>query len=207
MDDYLTKPIRVHELVAASTDAARRRPFARGSRWVGRRACRPRGTGQVRRGRGRRRGVRHRLIEQFGTDAPALLASGHAALAAGDADELRRAAHTLKSKAATFGALRLADRNRALEEAAKAGDVEACAPLVDPTRPRTRGRAGCSPSRMEGARVGLHHLTPADRPPNPGEPAPWIVTSVLRVTSLGDARKPTNDPVGHTSARRYAAHA
>jgi HPt (histidine-containing phosphotransfer) domain-containing protein len=72
------------------------------------------------------------LIEQFRSDAPELLASARSALAAGDAAELRRAAHTLKSNAATFGAGRLADRSRALEEAAKSGDLEACAPMIEP---------------------------------------------------------------------------
>ena len=38
--------------------------------------------------------------------------------------EVRRAAHTLKSNAATFGAHGLADRSRALEEAARAGVLE-----------------------------------------------------------------------------------
>ena len=40
-----------------------------------------------------------------------------------DAGEVRRAAHTLKSNAATFGAQALSDRSRELEEAAKAEDL------------------------------------------------------------------------------------
>ena len=42
---------------------------------------------------------------------------------AGDTEAVRRAAHTLKSNAATFGATALADRCRALESAAKDGDL------------------------------------------------------------------------------------
>jgi HPt (histidine-containing phosphotransfer) domain-containing protein len=64
------------------------------------------------------------LIEQFLGDSPALVASARTGLEAGDADEVRRAAHTLKSNAATFGANELADRARTLEMAAKDGRLE-----------------------------------------------------------------------------------
>ena len=72
------------------------------------------------------------LIDQFGADAPALLLEARTALDAGDAPTLRRAAHTLKSNAATFGARSLAEESRALEEAAKSGDLGACAPMLEP---------------------------------------------------------------------------
>ncbi len=39
-------------------------------------------------------------------------------------DEVRRAAHTLKSNAATFGANELADRSSRLEAAARAGSLD-----------------------------------------------------------------------------------
>ena len=64
------------------------------------------------------------LIEQFVTDSPALVAAARRGLEAGDADEVRRAAHTLKSNAATFGANELADRSSRLEAAAKAGGLD-----------------------------------------------------------------------------------
>lgn len=55
------------------------------------------------------------LVETFAGEAPAMLAELHAAQAAGAAERFRRAAHSLKSNANTFGALRLAEGARALE--------------------------------------------------------------------------------------------
>jgi len=64
------------------------------------------------------------LVEQFIADTPGLVTAARAGLESGDVDEVRRAAHTLKSNAATFGALELAERSRRLEEDAKAGAIE-----------------------------------------------------------------------------------
>ncbi|MFN8428103.1 MAG: Hpt domain-containing protein [Anaerolineales bacterium] len=55
------------------------------------------------------------LIDTFLDDAPKLAAEMHAALAAQDSDSFRRAAHSLKSNAATFGATRLAELTKRLE--------------------------------------------------------------------------------------------
>ncbi len=55
------------------------------------------------------------LVETFASEAPAMLAELRAAQTAGAAERLRRAAHSLKSNAHTFGALRLAEGARALE--------------------------------------------------------------------------------------------
>ena len=133
MDDYLTKPIRVDELVAAIKRAPRGRETS---------VAEPKGSdvasidrdvlARLADGVGGDAAFVSELIGQFGTDAPELLASARRALAAGDVAELRRAAHTLKSNAATFGAGPLADRSRALEEAAKGGDMNACAALIEP---------------------------------------------------------------------------
>jgi HPt (histidine-containing phosphotransfer) domain-containing protein len=71
------------------------------------------------------------LIDQFVADTPSLVAAARAGLEDGDADEVRRAAHTLKSNAATFGADDLAERSAALEEAAKRGALEDGAAAVD----------------------------------------------------------------------------
>lgn len=48
-------------------------------------------------------------------EAPQMLAELRDALAAGSAERFRRAAHSLKSNAMTFGALRLGEAARALE--------------------------------------------------------------------------------------------
>jgi len=67
------------------------------------------------------------LVDTFVADAPPLLA----ALRGDDVDEVRRAAHTLKSNGATFGATHFAELCRELEEQAKTGDLTAASELAD----------------------------------------------------------------------------
>ena len=55
------------------------------------------------------------LIDTFLEDAPKLLAEMKSALATGNVDSFRRASHSLKSNAATFGAGRLAELAKELE--------------------------------------------------------------------------------------------
>jgi HPt (histidine-containing phosphotransfer) domain-containing protein len=59
------------------------------------------------------------LVETFLADAPGQLAALHT----GEVNEVRRAAHTLKSNGATFGAGHFSDLCRQLEEQAKRGDL------------------------------------------------------------------------------------
>lgn len=63
------------------------------------------------------------LIDAFLDDAPAQLEAIRGAAAAGETDAIVRPAHTLKSSAATFGAMALADRCRELEAGARAGTL------------------------------------------------------------------------------------
>jgi len=55
------------------------------------------------------------LARTFLEEAPRMIEQMNAALAAGDAETFRRAAHSLKSNSATFGALGLAQASRELE--------------------------------------------------------------------------------------------
>lgn len=55
------------------------------------------------------------LVDTFAEEAPQMLAEMRSALAAGDADRYRRAAHSLKSNSQTFGAARLGAAARAQE--------------------------------------------------------------------------------------------
>jgi HPt (histidine-containing phosphotransfer) domain-containing protein len=71
------------------------------------------------------------LIDAFLEDAPAQLAALRSALKQGDAEEARRAAHTLKSNSATFGASSLMEVSRELEAAAARGELDGAAALVD----------------------------------------------------------------------------
>ena len=55
------------------------------------------------------------LVDTFLEEAPRMIEQMTAALAAGDTEKFRRAAHSLKSNSATFGALALAKASRELE--------------------------------------------------------------------------------------------
>jgi len=132
MNDYLAKPIRVDELVAAIKRTPRREsgtsvPTPTNSDSpIDRRVL-----SRLAEGTGGDVEFVAELIEQFVTDAPELVAAARAGLEAGDPVEVRRAAHTLKSNAATFGAHGLAERSRELEEAAKRGALDDGAARVE----------------------------------------------------------------------------
>ncbi len=125
MDDYITKPIRPDELVAA----IRRAPSAdteptpvpsddeAGPIDVAtlRRFAETMGDDDP--------GFVQEMIDQFLADAPGLVDALRAGVASEDAEAVRRAAHTLKSNANTFGAIGLGERCAALEVAAKGGDL------------------------------------------------------------------------------------
>jgi PAS domain S-box-containing protein len=64
------------------------------------------------------------LLQNFFKDAPKLIAEARRTLAQGQTVELRRSAHTLKSSAATFGAMRLSALARELEFKARDGALE-----------------------------------------------------------------------------------
>jgi HPt (histidine-containing phosphotransfer) domain-containing protein len=59
-----------------------------------------------------------------------LLATLRSSLDDGNGEELRRAAHTLKSNGATLGAKEFAELCRTLEQRAKAGELDDAAELV-----------------------------------------------------------------------------
>ena len=125
MNDYVAKPIRPGELVAA----IRRTPSRRSSAAAGpadgaRPAVDAAVLARLAESMGGDDAFVAELIEQFVTDSPALVEAARRGLEEGDADEVRRAAHTLKSNAATFGANELADRSSRLETDAKAGALD-----------------------------------------------------------------------------------
>ena len=66
------------------------------------------------------------LVDTLVAEAPGMQAELRTAWAAGAADRFRRAAHSLKTNAQTFGALRLTDAARGLELHGLPPD---CAPL------------------------------------------------------------------------------
>ena len=64
------------------------------------------------------------MLDTFFDDSPRQLEAARAGLAAGDVEAVRRAAHSLKSNCANFGALALSGQCRELEMLAKSGSLE-----------------------------------------------------------------------------------
>ena len=64
------------------------------------------------------------LIDAFLDDAPNLLAQMKSALVGKDAESFRRAAHSMKSNAATFGAMELSALAKELENLARENNLE-----------------------------------------------------------------------------------
>jgi HPt (histidine-containing phosphotransfer) domain-containing protein len=124
MNDYLAKPIRVDELVAAIKRTPRREGVSIAPAATKDGPIDATVLARLAEGTGDDADFVSELIQQFVADAPGLIAAARDGLERGDAEEVRRAAHTLKSNAATFGAHELAERSRALEEAAKQSALE-----------------------------------------------------------------------------------
>jgi CheY-like chemotaxis protein/HPt (histidine-containing phosphotransfer) domain-containing protein len=122
MDDYVAKPIRPYELAEA---LGRVRPAADG----GGVSLEPAAVESLRELGGDE--FLREVIETFLEDAPTLIATLRASLERGDAEELRRAAHSLKSNGQTFGAGDFAGLCRELEERAKRHELDGASGLID----------------------------------------------------------------------------
>jgi len=70
------------------------------------------------------------LIDTFLRDTPRLVEAARRGLEHGQTDEVRRAAHTLKSNAGTFGATSLSELSRQLEALARSGVLEGADQLI-----------------------------------------------------------------------------
>jgi len=70
------------------------------------------------------------LLGTYFDDSPRQIAAMQAAVSAGDAEGLRRAAHSLKSNSANFGALALSAECKELEMTGKAGVLEGAADKI-----------------------------------------------------------------------------
>jgi HPt (histidine-containing phosphotransfer) domain-containing protein len=70
------------------------------------------------------------LIDTYLTDAPGLFAQMRSALATGNAEEFRRAAHSLKSNCASLGAMTLSAQAKELEMMGKAGTLGGAAAKI-----------------------------------------------------------------------------
>jgi CheY-like chemotaxis protein len=151
MDAYLSKPIRVESLATALSNCrphAPRTPLApAGEPGVISRPPAPETPGQQ--GRASAAGVLDSaalerlvkiigdepgplaaLIDTFHDDVQRLVDSARRGLQQGQAEEIRRAAHTLKSTGATFGATRFSELSRSLESLASSGTLDGAADLI-----------------------------------------------------------------------------
>jgi HPt (histidine-containing phosphotransfer) domain-containing protein len=89
------------------------------------------------------------LIDTFLTEAPGMLSDLREALGNGEADRFRRAAHSLKSNANTFGALNLGNLAKDLE-------------LAGVAAVKARGPAALAPIEAEYLRVAADLKTLRD---------------------------------------------
>ncbi|MFL5959368.1 MAG: GAF domain-containing protein [Gaiellaceae bacterium] len=129
MNDYVAKPIRAEELAAALKRAKPRRNGDAG----------PDQVEYVSLADGALQNLRDlggddflgEVIDAFLADAPELISTLRRSLGEQGAEELRRAAHTLKSNGATLGAEEFAELCRSLEQRAKAGQLDGASDLVD----------------------------------------------------------------------------
>jgi CheY-like chemotaxis protein len=147
MDEYLTKPIRTSELVGA---LRRVRPFVpaeeEGPELVDAKALET-----LVQSMGGDHEFVVELLQTFASDAPRLLEQLRNGVASGDADAVRRAAHTLRSSAATFGAPRLSTLCAELEAQAKNGTLDRGVELVS----RIETAYAQTSSRLDEARAVL----------------------------------------------------
>jgi CheY-like chemotaxis protein len=175
MDDYVSKPIAVQELVRAFTHAPQRMAPAGVTVTGGQTAAAEPGagtagaaaTGQPPAAPGapldpaslerlkkmlgsKAAAMLPSLIDSFFKDGAKLQASAQQAIEQGNAPELRRAAHTLKSNARNFGALKLGELCQELENRAKEEKLQGAAELL--TEIGTEYTRACA--ALEDVRVG-----------------------------------------------------
>ena len=141
MDDYLSKPVHVEQLIAALRTVRGSDLHPPPSLLPSPTAVGPPATDQdtwrVAFARLRKTlgdevdAILPELVDQFIANGHQLIEQMRSALAQGQADDLRRAAHTLKSTAATFGARDLAEAARELETRARDGDLAVAAAHVE----------------------------------------------------------------------------
>jgi PAS domain S-box-containing protein len=124
MDDYLSKPIRPEELERALALSSPRRADATLDRGTLDQLVASLGGGDE------GREAVAELIQAFLEDGAAQMAALRDAVERGDAEEAHRAAHTLKSNGATFGAQSFAELCRELETLGREGRLESAGPLV-----------------------------------------------------------------------------
>ncbi len=143
MDDYISKPIRVEELVRALSKCAPRKmpqehetvlqttEMQNDKMQQQPAVLDPAALERLRKTIGGDATVLAELIDSFLEDAPQLLTTLRQASEKGDAAGMRLAAHSLKSNAADFGAMHFSNLCKELEQLGKAGTVDGATALVE----------------------------------------------------------------------------
>lgn len=90
------------------------------------------------------------LIESFLTESPGLIARIEAAARDGDAEGLRRAAHTMKSSAADFGALALSHLCQTMEALGREGRTDGAVALSEQAAVSYRAAAAALRDYLNG---------------------------------------------------------
>lgn len=137
MDDYVSKPIRVEELIGALRRSAPEEPVTQAVftpapphlLTSSPPLLDPAAIANLRDMVGGEPEYLAELIDSFLEDAPVLLANMAKAVAEGDAAALRLHAHSLKSNAADFGAKELSELCKEMELAGKTGEMTGTAVL------------------------------------------------------------------------------
>jgi PAS domain S-box-containing protein len=124
MDDFIGKPIRVEELVAALNKS---QPLSPLPTLPSSAPLDPAAIERLREVAGGEAAFMAEMIDTFLADAPAMLAQMRQSLEQGDAATFRRVAHTLKSNSRDFGATVLSEVCRDLEMMGKAGTLDGAA--------------------------------------------------------------------------------
>jgi CheY-like chemotaxis protein/HPt (histidine-containing phosphotransfer) domain-containing protein len=167
MEDYVSKPVQVGELVAAlskcqprlameapvgRTQVAEASPAEAPAMRVSSEVLDPRALGQLRATLGKQAdAMLPGLVERFYQDVDRLLGEAREALEGGQAGDLHRAAHTLKSTSATFGAVALSAVARELEYLARDGVLEGASDLIA----RAKAEFAQAKAALETMREGL----------------------------------------------------
>jgi PAS domain S-box-containing protein len=120
MDDYVTKPVRVEELVRALAQSSARADADLAE-------LDHKALGELRDAASDAPQVIAELLGLFQRNAPALIADLRTAAENQDAEKLRRAAHTLKSASANLGARALAALCEEIEATGRTGQVNGAA--------------------------------------------------------------------------------
>jgi CheY-like chemotaxis protein/HPt (histidine-containing phosphotransfer) domain-containing protein len=163
MDEYISKPVQVEDLVRALSRCQPRLAEAVPSRLpaaagpspepASEPVQDPKALARMRATLGRQAGrLLPGLIQGFCQDGERLLAQARQALDEGQPEELRRAAHSLKSSSATFGALALTAVARELELAARDGILDGAAQRI--------ARCEAEFGRARAALEATHHDEP-----------------------------------------------